>query len=178
MYPRQRGFALIMSMLVLLMLSIVVLNAVRSNVLNERMAGAYMDRTRAFQAAEQAIQQGKAALMSNTAVCFESALGCSFAANGTATAIASGTQLPTSMPESWAGAGTPVAMTLASSQTGRSSGSFAITRFRDAGGQGLQKTINGTFDSNCKAYSIMGRGQGTDADAVVIIQVVTWLCPA
>ena len=42
MYPRQRGFALIMSMLVLLMLSIVVLNAVRSNVLNERMAGAYV----------------------------------------------------------------------------------------------------------------------------------------
>lgn len=175
MYPRQRGFALIMSMLVLLMLSIVVLNAVRSNVLNERMAGAYMDRTRAFQAAEQAIQQGKAALMSNTAVCFESALGCSFAANGTATAIASGTQLPTTMPESWAGAGTPVAMTLASSQTGCSSGSFAITRFNHAG---LENTIGGTPDSNCKAYSIMGRGQGTDADAVVIIQVVTWLCPA
>ena len=177
MYPRQRGFALIMSMLVLLMLSIVVLNAVRSNVLNERMAGAYMDRTRAFQDAEQAIQQGKAALMSNTAVCFESALGCSFAANGTATAIASGTQLPTTMPYSWAGAGTSIAMTLASSQTGHSSGAFAITRFRDAGGQGMPKG-GGAFDANCKAYSIMGRGQGTDADAVVIIQVVTWLCPA
>src|SRR5574343_181529 len=105
MYPRQRGFALIMSMLVLLMLSIVVLNAVRSNVLNERMAGAYMDRTRAYQAAEQAVQQGKALLMSNTTVCFESALGCSVAANGAATAIPSGTPLETSMPNTWGAAG-------------------------------------------------------------------------
>lgn len=177
MYPKQRGFALIMSMIVLLLLSIVVLNAVRSNVLNERMTGAYMDRTRAYQAAEQAVQQGKALLMSNTTICFESALGCSVAATGTATAIPSGTTLPTSMPNTWATAGTPVPMDLASAQTGYSSGSFAITRFRDAAGQGMPKG-GGAFDANCKAYSIMGRGQGADADAVVILQVVTWLCPA
>ena len=58
-HPKERGFVLIISMLVLLVLTILVVNSVRNSVLGEKMAGNYMDRNRAMQAAEQALRQGK-----------------------------------------------------------------------------------------------------------------------
>lgn len=58
----QRGFALIVSMIILLVMTVLVVNAVRHTSLNEKMSGNYMDRTRAFQAAEQGLRQGEAAL--------------------------------------------------------------------------------------------------------------------
>ena len=83
---QQAGFALIISMLVLVLLTIVVLSSVRVNTMGERMAGSYLERNRAFQAAEQAIMEANATLMANPDVCFESILGCAIAANGQETA--------------------------------------------------------------------------------------------
>lgn len=167
----QRGFALFMSMIVLLLLSIVVVNAVRTNVLNERMSGAYMDRTRAFQAAEQALQQGKALLMANTATCFETSLGCAVASNGAVSAIPSGTTLAAALPSTWATA-QAVNISLAPGQL--TSGQFSVTRIANTN---LPRATGGSV-GNCKAYSIMGRGVGVDSNSVVLLQVVTWLCPA
>lgn len=173
MAQHQRGFALLMSMVVLVLLSIVVLNSVRTNVLNERMSGAYMERTRAFQAAEQALQQGKALLMANTAICYESStsLGCSIASNGAVTKIASGTALPTTLPSTWSSA-QAVSVQQLSGQV--SSGQFTVTRIANTS---LPKVGGGNV-SDCKAYSIMGRGVGLDASSVVLLQAVSWLCPA
>lgn len=187
MSQHQRGFALLTSMLVLLVLSIVVVNAVRTNLLNERASGGYMDRTRAFQAAEQAIQQGKALLMANTTLCFESALGCSVS-GGQVSAIASGTtpllndatyssNLPTGA--SWAdGRAVTISPSTKSDGTAQNT-KYMVTRLANTSLVTPTET-GGTqsyLQSNCKAYSIIGRGVGMDSNAVVMLQVVTWLCP-
>lgn len=181
MSQHQRGFALLTSMLVLLILSIVVVNAVRTNLLNERASGGYMDRTRAFQAAEQAIQQGKALLMANTTLCFESALGCSVNSGGQVSAIASGTTLPNTLPNggSWVD-GQAVTISPSPKPDGTTQYTkYMVTRLANTSLVTPTET-GGTqsyLQSNCKAYSIIGRGVGMDSSAVVMLQVVTWLCP-
>lgn len=173
----QKGFALIVSMLVLILLTIVVLAAVRSNQLNERMAGGYMDRTLAFQAAEQALQEGRALLVANSATCFDSTLGCSIvpasagAASATVTSLPGGTVLGSMnpLPTTW-DSSKAVAVNLASGQ--KSTGAFTVTRLS---GTSMPVSGGGTV-SDCKAYSILGRGVGMDATTVVLLQAVVWMC--
>lgn len=173
----QKGFALIISMLVLILLTVVVLASVRANQFNERMAGGYMDRTLAFQAAEQALQEGRALLVANAAVCFDSTLGCSVvpvsagSASATITSLPGGSNLPemTPLPTTW-DASKSVAANLANGQKSKSA--YTITRLK---GTSMPVTGGGSV-SDCKAYSVLGRGVGMDATTVVLLQAVVWMC--
>jgi len=59
---RQRGIALIISMLMLLILTLIGVTAMLMTVLEEKMSGNQRDRSLAFQAAESALRQGETAL--------------------------------------------------------------------------------------------------------------------
>lgn len=168
---QQAGFALIISMLVLVLLTIVVLSSVRVNTMGERMAGSYLERNRAFQAAEQAIMEANATLMANPDVCFESILGCAIAANGQVTALSGGTSLPSlnPLPSTWDST-RAVTISLASGQV--SSGQYTVTRTAETS----MPVAGGGTVSDCKSYSVMGRGVGQDTKAVVLLQTVVWLC--
>ncbi|MBE9609748.1 pilus assembly PilX family protein [Chitinilyticum piscinae] len=156
--PRQQGFVLIVALLLLVVVTILVLNGMRGTTLNEKMAGSYMDRHRAYQAAEQALRQGSALLQANAETCLD---GCTNS-NVVGTGPASAGGLPTSWSDTHA-----VAATLASGQ--QSSGKFVINLLPD--------TLRPADKTSCKAYSVMGRGQGLDSRAVVVLQTTAFVCP-
>lgn len=168
---KEGGFALIISMLVLLLLTVIVLGSVRVNTMSEKIAGNYMERNRAFQAAEQAIRQANAILMANPDLCFESVLGCAIAANGQVTALSGGTTLPrlNPLPSTWDST-RAVTISLATGQV--SSAQYTVTRTAETS----MPVEGGGTVSDCKSYSVMGRGVGQDTKAVVLLQTVVWLC--
>lgn len=156
-YP-QKGFALIVSMLILLVLTILVVNAVRNTTMNERMAGNYMDRTRAMQAAEQALRQAETLLVTNGDMCVS---GCAVDAGTPSASTASVASIPTV----WADA-KATTMTKATDQG--SSGKFQVALLAD--------TFLPTGKTGCKAYSLMGRGVGLDTRSVVVLQTIAFVC--
>lgn len=153
----EKGFALVVSMLILLVLTILVVNSVRNTALNEKMAGNYMDRTNALQAAEQALRQGEALLATNGDTCVS---GCSVTGGSVAASTADGTP-----PDVWSDTGATTA-TITSAQ--RTSGKYQVKLLTDA------SLPSGK--SGCKAYSIMGRGQGLDSRSVVVLQTIAFVC--
>lgn len=155
---RQRGFALIVSMLILLVLTILVINAVRNTSLNEKMAGNYMDRTRAQQAAEQALRQAEALLVANGDTCVT---GCAVNAG----AVVASSVHVTAMPSTWSDAG---ATTMALATDQHTSGKFLVAQLADV--------FLPAGKAGCKAYSLIGRGQGFDSRAVVVLQTVAFVC--
>ena len=56
---RERGAVLVVGLIMLLLLTIVGLSGIRNSTLQEKMAGAMIDRQVAFQAAEAALRAGK-----------------------------------------------------------------------------------------------------------------------
>ncbi len=165
---RQKGFALIVSMLVLLVLTILVVNAVRNTSLNEKMAGNYMDRTRAQQAAEQALRQGEAALAND--LC-SSSTGCTVSSLSPLTVVAASVAAATAVPSSWSSAGARNVVLYDASNSVKqqlSSAQLNVTLLAD--------TFLPTGKAGCKPYSLMGRGVGLDARAVVVLQTVAFVC--
>jgi len=154
----QSGFVLIVTMLVLIVLTILVLNAVRASTINEQVAGSYMDRNRAMQAAEQALRQGQELLLNNGEACLA---GCSFSAG-----VASPSLVQVAMPAAWPGDNGKTDVTLATGQG--TSASFQIAQLQDA--------LRAADKTACKAYSIMGRGVGLDARTSVMLQTVAYVC--
>ena len=58
-FPAEEGSALVVSLLVLLVLTLLALAATRGTTLEERMAGNFRDRNLAFQAAESALREAE-----------------------------------------------------------------------------------------------------------------------
>ena len=170
---RQNGFALIFSMLVLVLLTIVVVSGARTTLLNEWMAGSYMDRTRAYQAAEQSIQQAKALMTATVASVDYGELclgGCAVSAAKTVTAS---TVQATALPAVWSDV---TAATMDQTSESTAGGPLATGKY-------FVTQLNNTFLPSdrlalgCKAYSIVGRGQGLDSRTVVVLQTVAFVCP-
>lgn len=151
---------MIVSMLVLLVLTILVVNSVRSTVLGEKMAGNYMDRNRALQAAEQALSQGTAALLGNDngKTCYD---GCSI----TAGVVAPSAVNVAAIPSAWTDPG--------SATIAYASGQLTTAKYQVVQ---LDNSLRASDKTDCKAYSIMGRGAGVDSRAVVILQTVAYVC--
>lgn len=63
---RQRGVALVVALLLLLVITIVGLAAVRSTTMQQKMTSNFLDRQIAFQAAEAALRQGEVAVQAAT----------------------------------------------------------------------------------------------------------------
>ncbi len=167
-HRQQGGFALLVSMLVLMILTIFVVNAVRNSTLQEKMSGAYMDRNRAMQNAEQAMRQAEAILTKNAAACLDGSTGCTITGSAASptVAAATGTGL-TTLPSSWSDTGS-VTGSLASAQEAPQSAKFVVTWLADS--------LVPADKKDCKAYSIMGRGTGMQSGTAVILQTVAYVC--
>lgn len=63
---RQRGVALVVALLLLLVITIVGLAAVRSTTMQQKMTSNFLDRQIAFQGAEAALRQGEVAVQAAT----------------------------------------------------------------------------------------------------------------
>jgi type IV pilus assembly protein PilX len=162
---REKGFALIFSMMVLIVLTVVVISSMKTTTSGERASGSYMDRTWAFQAAEQALLQGKALLMANSDQCLD---GCAF--TSAKVVSPSTTQVAFSTVGSWTDTN-KIAATLTTSQA--SSAAYVITQLSE---NSLASPASGANRLDCRAYSVMGRGAGVGG-GVVVLQTVVWLCP-
>lgn len=68
-HPAQRGFVLIVALVLLLILTILGLAAAQSTSLQERMAGNSRNRDMAFQAAEAGLRAAESCLNSGLAIC-------------------------------------------------------------------------------------------------------------
>lgn len=166
MAVRQNGFVLIIAMIILAVMSILVINSVRNTTLGEKMAGSYMERTRAQQAAEQALRQGEAILVANGKMCFA---GCAVSSSANVTnSTAAATALPAAWPANDAGA---VTVTTATGQV--SSAKYVVNLLGSAFVPASPSVLN-----TCKPYSIMGRGVGADTRSIVILQTVAFVCKA
>jgi len=172
---KDGGFALIMAMLILFVLTILVVNAVRGSSMGEQMAGGYMDRNRAMQAAEQALRKGQAILMTlddaNDPLCLN---GCDVI-NGTVTSPAVNPGFM-AIPATWGAttAGNQTDFTIIDEEGGpvttNLTASYKIALLDDS--------LLGTDKAGCKAYSIMGKGAGIDSRTEVILQTIAYACPA
>lgn len=157
MKKKQDGFILIVSLILLVTVTILVVNGMRNTVINEKMAGNYMDRNRAYQAAEQALRQAVALLQSNADSCVD---GCT---NSNVTGVG---PLVNAMPSVWSDTNSHN-LTLGSGQL--TSAKFLINQLPDS--------MRPSGKETCKAYSVMGRGQGIDSRSVVMLQTTAFVCP-
>ena len=66
---KQQGFALVVALILLLVLTLLGLAAAQSTSLEERMAGNYRNHTLAFQAAEAGVRAAQACVNSGVAAC-------------------------------------------------------------------------------------------------------------
>lgn len=162
---QEKGFALIFSMIILVLLTVVVISSTKTITSSERASGSYMDRTMAFQAAEQALVQGKALLMENSDQCLE---GCQF--NSAKTVSPSTTKVSFSTLGAWTD-NNKIAATLATSQAANAA--YVITQLSE---NSVASPASGSNRVDCRAYSVMGRGAGVGG-GVVVLQTVVWLCP-
>lgn len=155
----QRGLSLVVAMVLLLALTILVLSATRSGILGERIAGNHMDRTRAFQAAEQALSQAKAQLAANGDACLS---GCD---NYTAVPTAAPVQ---TVPTAW-------------SETGANAATLATGQLSDAKYLINRLTPSSAFvpsgKESCTPYSIIAKGTGLDSASTVVLQTIAYICP-
>lgn len=157
---KQEGFVLIVCLILLAILSLLVIHGMGVNTMGEQMAGNQMDRARAQMAAEQAITQALADLQTNGVACMD---GCSNTNNTTVKDTSA------TLRSAWSEVGAITATDTAWSATSsdpKASAKYSIT-WQD----------NAVFDKpDCKAYSVMGRGQGFNSNSVVILHTVAYVC--
>lgn len=171
-HDNQRGFVLITTMLILLVLTILVVNAVRGTTLNEKMSGNYMDRTNAQLAAEQALRQGQALLVENGEQCLS---GCAIGASTVTASTAAATEIPTG----WNHVGNGAARSVTTATGQRTSGSYKIAQLPDTfvpKSTDVPACTAPYCRDGCKAYSIMGQGKGYDTRTEVLLQTIAFVC--
>lgn len=161
---KQNGFILIVALILLVTVTLFVLSGMRLANVSERLAGSSMDRGRAKMAAEQALTQGLAKLQEAGSSCLED--GCT---NATLPAVPGATAANTgaTLPAGWSDTNATAA-TIATDQ--KSSAKFLITWLNNASFTTGDKSL-------CKAYSVMGRGVGLNANSVVVLQTIAYTCP-
>ncbi|APW43225.1 pilus assembly PilX family protein [Rhodoferax saidenbachensis] len=164
---KQQGFVLIVTMILLMVVSLLAVGGMRVSVMGERMAGNAMDRNLAKLAAEQAITQGLAKLQANSTVCLDT--GCvNTNTVGTGVAIASAT-----MPSVWSPTDSvDVTKELVAAGGQKSSAKYLINWLNN-----VAFTPALSSKSTCKAYSVMGRGEGKNSASVVVLQTIAYVCP-
>ena len=158
---RQQGLSLIVTMILLLALTILVLAATRTGTLGERISGNHMDRTRAYHAAEQALSQALALLTANGEACLGPCTNTQINSGGVGPTV-------TAAPTSWADTNAKD-VTIATGQP--NSAKFVINALTPAA------NFLPPGKESCLPYSIMGRGVGLNADSVVVLQAISFVCP-
>lgn len=153
----EKGFILVLAMLLLLIITVLVLNSVRATTMNEKMAGGYMDRSRAQNRAELAITEAQNLLVRDATVAARCRDGCAVQSLTTVTAAATGVALPSAWTDSGA---------IVSSD---SKAKLLVALLQDT-------ALPAGKTGKCKPYSIMGRGEGNDTRTTVVLQVVAFVC--
>jgi type IV pilus assembly protein PilX len=173
----QKGFVLIVSLIMLVAVTLFVMAGMRSSTVSERMAGSHMDRGRAKMAAEQALVQGLAALKTGGTICVED--GCTTANLATTGAAVTTTVMPSVWSDTNA-VEVPILHTTVvedPSDTSRNKvthGKFLINWLNNSA---FTTSTPSTGKETCKAYSIMGRGVGLASTSVVVLQTIAYACP-
>lgn len=165
-YTKEAGFALIVSMIVLAVLSILVVNAVRTTALSENMSGSYMDRARAQQGAEQALRQGENLLLENGETCIA---GCVVPVTGTPTSSTTSTAMSAI---SWVESDARSVPDDSSLPAPKPPPPKYIAKLLPDEALPSAKATEG-----CKPYSILGKGFGLDSRTAVVLQTVAFICP-
>lgn len=158
MIKKNSGFILVVALLLLAAMSLIALAGMSTTTIGERMAGAYTDRSRAQLAAEQALTQGLGLLRANAVTCLENAC------DNTNLVGAAAQHTGAALPSAWSGTNS-VAVTVAANQG--TSANFLINYLSNAA---FAKT-------DCRGYSVMGRGVGLNSASTVVLQTVTYICP-
>lgn len=161
---REGGFALIVAMIILAVMSILVVSSVRNTTLSEKMSGSYLDRNLAQQAAEQALRQGEAILVTNGELC---TTGCAVSSAGVVTASVATTAFSA---VAWDEASAVGITNKPSAQ--KTSAKYLVKLLPDSARPTTPSSM-----SSCKPYSIMGKGVGLDSRTIVILQTVALVCP-
>jgi type IV pilus assembly protein PilX len=179
----QKGFVLIVALVLLAVVSLLAVNGMGLTTMNERMAGNHMDRGRAYAAAERALTQAQDFLRANANQCL--AAGCvgnDLSASGTATAgitILTGTGSAFAdavLPDTWTESDS-VAVTGGEAHTPpdeappKPSSRYVINWLSNP-------VFNLPGSADCKSYSVMGRGVGIDTNTTVLLQTVAHVCSA
>jgi type IV pilus assembly protein PilX len=158
---KQEGFVLIVALILLVAVTLLVLNGMGLSTISERMSGNYMDRGRANLAAQQGITQGLALLQDEGDACLNS--GC-INTNLVGTAAENDT---TVAPSAWSDINSAPAVLPAGQKW-----KYLINWLSN-----VSFTPVGSARADCKAYSVMGRGQGLSSQSVVILQTIAYVCP-
>lgn len=155
----EKGFVLIVALVLLTAMTIIVVGALKGTTLNERMAGSYMDRNRAYQGAEMALRQAEAKLQENADVCVD---GCTSANNINGVGNSSNVLITSWTDTNYAYIVPPTGQVL--------NGKYAINLLPDS----FLPTSKDA--SSCSAYSILGRGTGIADNTVVVLQTIAFVC--
>lgn len=164
---RQKGAALIVTVLLMMVISLLALTAMTRNNLDERMAFNQRDRQVALQAAEAALREAEAAVSAN----FGKVLDESFFFGKDACADASGWCYPKAEQHNWtslnaaawtAGKST-IALNAANSMTGVSAQPRYVVEFHGAEHAEPGMPCVGRF-------LITARAQGRNANSTVMLQ--------
>ncbi len=161
---KQQGVALIVSLVILLVLTIIGVQSMSTSVLEERMAGNYRDKKMAFEAAESALKAAEAFLNVQT----ENPVANNTASNG----IYSFGSTNVRSYSFWQ------TITNQNSMTGLAEGpKYVIEARGELAGGGAN--ISAEIGANSKAnggdakkygYRVTARGVGGSANAVVLLQ--------
>ena len=171
--PRQHGIAMIMSLLLLLLMTLLAVASMRGTMLQERMAGSMEDYARALEAAEAALRAAERELESHTEL--------PFSATGNSGYYEAGNR--SQWPE-WLDLGADAGATGAREYTAsgmdlRGPGpQYFIGRTGASGSGGLPpgRSVDATeweeYRGGGQLYRIRARGFGATEDTVVVLEAL------
>ncbi|HSC76076.1 MAG TPA: PilX N-terminal domain-containing pilus assembly protein [Pseudomonadales bacterium] len=171
MYPsRQYGFVLITSIMFMLVLTLVVVYAVRSATIYERVAGNNRNYSQAFQAAEFALQQARGKLVDIPTI--SSTNSCNDGMCGKDTDISTFNN-----PDNWTMSGNLAKSCKVSDSCNTAGASKAIT-FPGSTSEHQPRYIikELSISGSCAFYEITAFGKGGNASSSSILRSVVKAC--
>lgn len=167
-YRNHRGIALIVSLILLTLMSLVGAAGIRAVTKEEKMVSQVFDRSLAFQAAESALREGEQWIEAAGRPTPANGAGCTMMGSGTQVMVCG--HLVTATVPRWIS----TSFTDWANATAVGTGSFAITP------QYFVEYLGGTFpcsltdvtSSNCKRYRVSARANPGSERASVVVQSI------
>jgi type IV pilus assembly protein PilX len=170
----QRGVALIISLILLTVMSLVGMSAVRAISKEERMVSQSLDRNIAFQATESALREAEAWIETTGRPTLAAGAACSDQGSGSPQLRLCGAPSVTATVPRWI----DVDFTSSSSgwkdATPVGTGNFVITPqyFVEYLGDGFPCQLNDPTSTGCKRYRVSARPKPINDRATVVLQTV------
>ncbi len=174
--PVQRGFVLIASLLILIIVTLLGISMFRSYGLQEKIAGNLREKERAFQSAQSALQFAEQWLtQKNHATAGTSCIGSSSPLALTSVPRICSNSLPSPDAVPWVSGGQPLGVTYAIPQPGSTSGTIKVST---SGGTDSYyalprfyiQNIGPTIGKQGTLFRITTVGWGGNKNAVAVIQ--------